>query len=99
LDQTKNKKIAIIGAGISGLSLAWFLEKRGFQHIHIFEQSSTIGGILQTNFLEESVIEKAAESVAVYPETIIELLDAVGLSNEIIYPKTSKFQIYVKGKL
>lgn len=96
---TKNKKIAIVGAGISGLSLAWFLEKKGFQHIHIFEQKSTIGGILQTHISAQSVVEQAAESVALYPKTITELIEAVGLSNEIIYPKTAKFQIYVKGKL
>jgi len=96
---TKRKKIAIIGAGISGLSLAWFLEKRGFEHIHIFEQRSTIGGILQTNISAQSVIEQAAESVGMYPKTIMNVLDEVGLSNEIIYPKTTQFQIYVKGKL
>ena len=43
----QNKKIAIIGAGISGLSLAFWLQKKDFQ-IKIFEQSDRVGGSIVT---------------------------------------------------
>ncbi len=81
------------------MSLAWFLEKKGYQNIHLFEKNATIGGILQTDVFKESIIEQAAESVGMYPKTIMQLLEALGLSNEIIYPKTAQFQIYVNCKL
>jgi len=91
--------IAIIGAGISGLSTAYYLEKAGFNNITIFEQSNFIGGVLKTDVLNENIIEQAAESVAKFPQTVFELIDAIGLTNELIEPKVSKFQLYVKGNL
>ncbi len=42
-----SNKIAIIGAGFSGLTLAWALEKQGFE-VEIFEARSTSGGMIQT---------------------------------------------------
>ncbi len=40
-----NKKIAIIGAGPSGLSAAWALRELGFNDVTIFEKSSRVGGM------------------------------------------------------
>ncbi|MDD3594002.1 MAG: FAD-dependent oxidoreductase [Candidatus Gastranaerophilales bacterium] len=42
---SKNKKIAIIGAGTAGLSAAWQLLKNGYD-VEIFEQDDKIGGKL-----------------------------------------------------
>jgi len=42
-----NKKVAIIGAGISGLVTAFYLKKAGVEFT-IFEKSETIGGVIQT---------------------------------------------------
>jgi phytoene desaturase len=39
----KNKKIAIIGSGFSGLSAAAYLAKEGFQ-VHVFEKNDYLGG-------------------------------------------------------
>lgn len=43
----KNKRIAIVGAGIAGLSSAWFLAKEGFG-VDIFEKEASIGGAILT---------------------------------------------------
>lgn len=42
-------KIAIVGAGFSGLTLAWFLQKKspGLE-IEIFERSNKVGGMIQS---------------------------------------------------
>ncbi len=42
---TKDKKIAIIGGGVAGMSSAWQLAKNGYQ-VEIFEQDDDIGGKL-----------------------------------------------------
>src|SRR5690349_18000100 len=44
------QKIAILGAGISGLSLAWFLNKKapGAFDISIFDSKNRVGGWLHT---------------------------------------------------
>lgn len=41
-----NKKIAIIGAGASGLTAAWILRKMGYS-VDVFEQDEVIGGKLK----------------------------------------------------
>lgn len=43
-NQTKRCKIAIIGAGVSGLSAGWLLQKQGMTDYQIFELESEIGG-------------------------------------------------------
>ena len=45
---TRDSKIAIIGAGASGLSLGYSLKKRGFKNIRFFEKQNRIGGYPQT---------------------------------------------------
>ena len=41
-------KIAIIGAGLTGLSTAYHFEKNGFDNFEIFEQESTPGGLCRS---------------------------------------------------
>lgn len=39
-----NEKICIVGAGISGLSAAWFLKEKGYNNITILEKLDRVGG-------------------------------------------------------
>jgi len=40
----RDKKIAIIGAGVSGLSAAYYLKKLGYRDVTVFERESYVGG-------------------------------------------------------
>jgi len=40
--------IVIVGGGIAGLSMAWLLQRRGFQNITILESQPHLGGKIQT---------------------------------------------------
>ncbi len=42
--------IVIIGAGLTGLSAAYHLEKKGFTNYLIFEQEETIGGLCRSTY-------------------------------------------------
>jgi len=46
-DQISGERIAIIGAGISGLSLGWLLSRLG-KRVTIFESADRIGGLART---------------------------------------------------
>lgn len=46
-----NKRVGVIGAGLSGLSCAVELKKSGFD-VEIFEQQKTVGGRVQTDDVE-----------------------------------------------
>lgn len=59
--RNSTRRIAIIGAGFSGLSLAWALKKQGLA-VEIFEKKSRVGGLIST---EKSTIlvESAANAI------------------------------------
>lgn len=46
IEPTKNKKIAVIGAGVAGLSAAWHLQREGYI-VEVFEEDEEIGGKLR----------------------------------------------------
>lgn len=69
----KNKKIAIIGAGISGASLAFELSLRGFE-VSVFDKNEALGqgasgnesGILSTLILKDKVLLGEFSQLAFY---------------------------------
>lgn len=46
--KTKNTKVVIIGAGISGVSTAHRLVNSGFRHVRILEATGSSGGRIKT---------------------------------------------------
>ena len=56
------KKISIIGAGFSGLTLALRLAQQGFQ-VEIYDKNSRPGGLISTEKTEHGLVESAANSV------------------------------------
>jgi len=91
--------IGIIGGGISGLSLAYFLQKANIPY-QLFEASNKVGGLINTTKSDNYILETGPNSI-LCAEEIIELLHEWGLKDDIIYPNyASKFRFVVKnGKL
>lgn len=54
--QTNNKKIAIVGSGVAGLTAAWYLANKGYL-IDVYEKSNKIGGEL--NLIPEFRLPKS----------------------------------------
>lgn len=67
------KKIAIIGAGISGLSLANLLKNSGFQ-IDIFEKARGVGGRMSTRRNEEFTFDHGAQCFTIRTKEFEEFL-------------------------
>jgi oxygen-dependent protoporphyrinogen oxidase len=75
-------KIAIIGGGISGLTLAWHLQKSGVAY-DLFEADARPGGNLRTWATPEGyLLETGPNSLQLSPE-LEELLADLGLTNQI----------------
>lgn len=55
-----NKRIAVIGAGVSGLATAWHLRRMGYK-VDVFEQDEVIGGklkqVIPQNRLDREILE------------------------------------------
>ena len=55
--------IAVIGAGLSGLSAAHYLLQRGPRNqVHIFEATDRAGGVIDTVSRDGFLIERSADS-------------------------------------
>ena len=75
-------KIAIIGGGISGLTLAWHLQKSGVSY-DLFEADTRPGGNLRTWATPEGyLLETGPNSLQLSPE-LEELLADLGLTDQI----------------
>jgi protoporphyrinogen oxidase len=63
-------KIGIIGAGLSGLTCAWYLKKNNIEDITIFESSEKAGGKLKTDRLGGYQMDRGFQVLLpAYPET------------------------------
>jgi protoporphyrinogen/coproporphyrinogen III oxidase len=80
----KSKKVTILGAGISGLATAHWLEKEGYD-ITILEQNSEPGGAMTTKFVDDFLVDFGPNSGLETTPKIREIVDAVGLLDEMIY--------------
>lgn len=78
--------IAIIGAGISGLTLGYYLKKQGKQFT-IFEKSH-IGGVLRTKREEGRTFDLGPNSLILNKEAE-ELIEDLGLSSKLRYAHES----------
>ncbi len=85
--------IGIIGAGISGLTLAYELQKR---HIpfRILEASSRVGGYLQSEKIGYYLLEYGANSL-LCDKQVMDFIHEIGLGNEIIYPRAVSKNRYI----
>jgi protoporphyrinogen oxidase len=63
-------KIGIIGAGLSGLTCAWYLKKAGITDITIFESTERAGGKLKTDCADGFQFDRGFQVLLpAYPET------------------------------
>jgi oxygen-dependent protoporphyrinogen oxidase len=92
--------VAIIGAGFSGLCLAYELEKKGVAYT-LLEASAQVGGYIQSRKIDTAagpvVVEIGPNSLLLNTE-IEQLIEALGLSSEVINASgQSKHRFIVKS--
>jgi protoporphyrinogen/coproporphyrinogen III oxidase len=96
------KRCAIVGAGISGLSAAYFLQRqRDPWEIHLYEAGSRIGGLVRTDSVEEAIVEAGPDSFLTQKKRAIELCKEVGLGDCLVGSNDSirKTFIFHNGEL
>jgi protoporphyrinogen/coproporphyrinogen III oxidase len=86
--------IAIIGGGISGLSAAWFAQKRGLEYV-VLEASERWGGKLQTEKIDDFVVEGGADSFLATKPWAAALAKELGLGERLLGTNDKLRTIYV----
>ncbi|WP_323704472.1 protoporphyrinogen oxidase [Mammaliicoccus sp. Dog046] len=94
------KRIAIIGAGITGLSTAHYLRKESPDlEIDVFEQSDRVGGKIKTYRENGYTIELGPESYLGRKTIMTELAEEVGIADDLVTNQTGQSYIYSHNKL
>ena len=97
------RRVAVIGAGISGLTAAWQLTRPGSTptEVILFEASSRAGGIVETVRRDGFVIELGPDSWVSEKPAARELVMEVGLAQELIPSNdwTRKTHLFFEGRL
>ncbi|AMM50048.1 hypothetical protein TH61_01055 [Rufibacter sp. DG15C] len=86
-------RVAIIGAGISGLALAYYLQKLGVRY-DLFEASNQAGGMLRSGRQGAYQFEMGPSSLQFTPE-LEELLQELKLQEETVLPTAQAANRYI----
>lgn len=97
----ERKKAIILGAGISGLSLAWYLQQSNAPiDLVILEKSERAGGWLRTDHSTGFVFEKGPRAFKVSKSaTTLKLVQELGMSQEIISSCARARYLWVNQRL
>jgi protoporphyrinogen oxidase len=93
----KNKNVAIIGGGITGLVAGYRLLQKGYKII-IFEKSDILGGLLGGFKINGVYLEKAYHHVFKTDREIISIIKELGLQNKLKWHE-SKTALYYEEKI
>lgn len=96
-------RVAILGAGISGLTLAYYL-KKNFQNkilITVIEKEEEVGGVIRSEKKEGRIIEWGPKSIKAFGKggATDELINDLSLKKKELSPKTKNRYLVVKGRL
>ena len=91
------KKIAIIGAGYTGLTIAKELINKGYD-VSIFEKDNNIGGIAQTIGTFDTMLEKHYRHIFKSDSYVLKLLDELNLADQLQWNET-KMGYYTNNKI
>ena len=82
------RAVAVIGGGVTGLVAARALASSGCA-VTLFEASPRLGGQIRTVDVLGHAVDIGAESLHLTGPTIVELLDEIGLTDELVTAETS----------
>lgn len=93
-------KTAIIGAGITGLTSAFLLNKKGHE-VHLYEKKFQVGGAIRTEYNNGWLTEFGPNTLLLKDSEIFRFLEDAGLQQQVIEanPLASKRFIVKNGGL
>lgn len=98
MNKINHPKIAIIGAGLTGLTTAYYLKKAGFD-VHVFEKADRVGGVIKTTYENGFIYESGPNTGILSNPEMVELLEDLKDECELeIADENAKARWIWKGK-
>lgn len=93
-------RIVIVGAGISGLALGYFLKQQGYSSITLIEKEKRVGGWIKSLSLNDFLFEEGPRSLRP-TVTTLQLIEDLQLEKDVVLPDKSakKRYLYVQNRL
>ena len=94
----QRKKVAILGAGMAGLSFAYYLKKYNSNvDFVILEKSTRVGGVVFSEKLNELVFEWGPRGVRPKGrgQVVLEIVEELGLWNELVFANDNAKKRYL----
>ncbi len=91
-------RVAVVGAGIAGLTAAWELTRRGHDVV-VLDGADRVGGKLLTGEVGGVQLDLGAESVLARRPEAVGLIEAVGLGDRVQNPATTSAGVWTRGEV
>ncbi|MEK3935525.1 protoporphyrinogen oxidase [Sporosarcina sp. FSL W7-1349] len=100
----QNKKVVIVGGGITGLSAAFYMQKEAREKglaldVILIEASNRLGGKIQTIRRDGFVIERGPDSFLIRKKSVDVLAKDLGIEGELVRNATGQAYVLVHNKL
>jgi len=99
----EKKEIIVLGGGISGLSLLWYLRKLfPDRSLLLLDKADRVGGVVQQVVQEDVIFDQGPKTFRVSSGgSILELIDEVHLQDQLLFssPQANKKYLYFDRKL
>ncbi|CAG1769933.1 partial Protoporphyrinogen oxidase, partial [uncultured bacterium] len=79
--------VAVLGGGITGLTVAYDLSRKGFE-VAVLEKNEVPGGMIETEDINGVIVERGLQMGLENTAELIRLLGELGLQEEITYANT-----------
>lgn len=97
-------RVAVVGAGISGLAAAWRLHQvgdpvRGPVDLVVLEQDPVVGGKLQLAEVAGHLVDVGSEAMLALRPEAVDLIVETGLGHDLVHPQTTAANVVRDGAL
>jgi len=93
-------RTAVVGAGISGLTLAWALRSRGVP-VMVLESEARVGGVIRSSLEEGFVLESGPNGLLDRDGAVARLANQLGIGGLLrtASPAADRRAVFVRGKV
>lgn len=98
------KQVVIIGGGITGLTAAYYLQKKVCENqlpytIRLIEASNRLGGFMQTYKKDGYLVDRGPDSFLESKTSVIRLAHEVGMENQLVHNIPGKTFVLAREQL